>query len=198
MKKINLIIAVLVMFLSVNLNAQETVEKGDRIERLTSVLDLSKEQVAELRLISDETRKEMRLLRANDAIGDAEKKKAIKISRSNTEAKMMTVFNAEQAEKYSAMRSEQKAAKQEKRKDRMATQLGLSDEQNLAMKAIKEKSKVERRAISSNESLSKEEKSLQLKAVRKKAEVQIKEILTVDQYAKLKELKGEKKQTKKK
>jgi hypothetical protein len=69
----------------------------------------------------------------------------------------------------------------------MANELGLSDEQNLAMNVIKEKSKAERMAINSNESLSKEEKYSQLKGVRKKAEVQIKEILTVDQYAKLKE-----------
>ena len=186
MKKIYLLISVLVMFLSVNLNAQEAVEREGRIERLTSFLDLSKEQVAELKLISDESKKEMKLLRANDAIGDAKKKKAIKTSRSNREVEMITVFNAEQAEKYLAMLAEQKAAKQ-KTKERMANELGLSDEQNLAMNAIKEKSKAERMAINSNESLSKEEKYSQLKGVRKKTEVQIKEILTVGQYAKLKE-----------
>jgi hypothetical protein len=174
------------MFLSVNINTQEAVESEGGIERLTSFLDLSKEQVAELKLISNESKEEMKLLRANDAIGDAEKKKAIKTSRSNREVEMITVFNAEQAEKYLAMLAEQKAAKQ-KTKDRMANELGLSDEQNLAMNVIKEKSKAERMAINSNESLSKEEKYSQLKGVRKKAEVQIKEILTVDQYAKLKE-----------
>jgi hypothetical protein len=186
MKKIYLLISVSVMFLSVNINAQEAVESEGGIERLTSFLDLSKEQVAELKLISNESKEEMKLLRANDAIGDAEKKKAIKTSRSNREVEMITVFNAEQAEKYLAMLAEQKAAKQ-KTKDRMANELGLSDEQNLAMNVIKEKSKAERMAINSNESLSKEEKYSQLKGVRKKAEVQIKEILTVDQYAKLKE-----------
>ena len=96
--------------------------------------------MAELKLISNESKEEMKLLRANDAIGDAEKKKAIKTSRSNREVEMITVFNAEQAEKYLAMLAEQKAAKQ-KTKDRMANELGLSDEQNLAMNVIKEKSK---------------------------------------------------------
>ena len=192
MKKINLLIGVLVLFLSVNLNAQETTKKGDKIDRLTSSLDLSKEQVAELRLISDETKKEMKVLRANNVLGDEEKKNSIKSLRSSTDAKMKAVFNAEQLEKYNKIEAKQELAKKEKRQDRMAEELGLSDEQSLALKELKEKTKLERRAITSNESLSKEEKSSQLKAVRKKVEAQTKELLTEEQLIKLKSIKGEK------
>ena len=192
MKKINLLIGVLVLFLSVNLNAQETTKKGDKIDRLTSSLDLSKKQAAELRLISDETKKEMKVLRVNNELGDEEKKNSIKSLRSNTDAKMKAIFNAEQLEKYNKIEAKQELAKKEKRQDRMAEELGLSDEQSLALKELKEKTKLERRAITSNESLSKEEKSSQLKAVRKKVEAQSKELLTEEQLIKLKSIKGEK------
>ncbi len=198
MKIKTLIAAALILGTGSAIGQEEVKTKMSKAERLTQELNLDEKQSAEVALIMEESKKDMKTVRANKGYTEEERRAAIKDVRLKTDTKIMSVLNKEQASTYIEMKKEKKEKTKEKMgmkaKDKMAEELGLSEEQAAQMKKVKEKAKQERTAITSNTELTEEQKKKELRSVRKSADANIKEILTDEQYKKMKELKAEKKE----
>lgn len=199
MKRITILL--LSTVLSLGLFGQESGDKKDsRMEKLTERLDLSDEQVAEVELIFKEIKKEKTVIKQNELLTVEERKKQLKSLKLESEEKLSKVLSQEQMAEFKEMKAERQEHKKkyrEERKNEFKEELGLSEKQTMAMKTIKEKAKHERIAIQENSNLSEEEKKARLKEVRKKSDMRIKEVLTEEQYAKMKSLKAEKRKERK-
>ncbi len=192
MKGIKLILTVFVVLIGLTVSAQENHKKSSKSDKMALELGLDEKQKAEVVLILAESKKEMKALRANEVLGEVEKKKAKKAIQDSKENKLSSVFTEEQSKLYHDLKKKRAEVKKEGRQDRMAERLDLTENQGLEIEAIKEKAKGERRAITSNTYLTKEQKSKQLKQVRRKMDAQTKEVLTEEQYVKMKAIKQEK------
>lgn len=91
-------------------------------------------------------------------------------------------------QKGSGMSRTEKGGNHQKQKAKIKDALDLTDEQAAKLKAIHEQWHKDAKAIHTNKELSKEEKHAQLKELFKKMDAQVREVLSEEQYAKLKKI----------
>jgi len=191
-----LIIGIMALTITVSSKAQSKEgKKKAKLERLSTDLMLSENQQQEAELIFKEAQKNRKAVKENTLLSESDKKAQLKELRKKTDLRFTEILDSEQRANFSKMKTEKRASKGQ-RKDRMAKELELTDDQKLAMKKVKEEAKATRKAVQQDESLTSEEKKASMKEIRNSSDKQISEILSKEQYTKLKAIKAEKKEAK--
>lgn len=197
------LIAVIIVFLTVSLGTalgQEGKANGQKIEKLKMELNLSDEQTQELRLIFKEARKEIRDIKENEAISKEDKRSLIISAKDDSESKIQLVLTQEQMAKFNEVKANRKKelrAKRQEKKEAVLDELGVSEEQKLEIRKIKDETKTNIKRIKSDSGLTEEEKKAQIKLHRNKAETKVQKVLTEEQYKALELKKREMRQKKK-
>ena len=86
------------------MQGQEQKQKGEKLEKLKTELDLTEEQSAELKLVFQETRKEKKVIKQNDSLSDEEKKSQLKEVRAKMETKLKSTLTDDQFSKYKELK----------------------------------------------------------------------------------------------
>ena len=112
--------------------------------------------------------------------------------RKEQKAKMDGLLTAEQKTKLAQLKAEHKAKKEEhfaKHLDKMKTQLGLTEDQVVKLKAQIENTHSKIKAIKENETLTRVQKKDQLMVLKNEAKEQHKKIFTEEQIKKMEDMK---------
>lgn len=165
-------------------------------------LILTQSQKEQIKASHDGYKKQLMELNKNEGITVKEARDKKEALRKEHKDKMMALLTPEQKDKLiqlkkdGAVKHEAMAAK---RLDKMKANLNLSDAQVAKIKAAKETTHAQLKAIKENEQLSRTEKKEQLMALKEQNKNSFKNILTPEQLSKMEEIKKmrmEKRQTK--
>jgi|GEM_PF-2622172 len=138
MRKIRLIIVVLLTVSIANALAQkgqeEGREKGHRMEKLKSELNLTDAQVTEMKLVFREAKKDIRGIKSNESIPREEKRSQIKSVKDKSDVKIGSILDQEQFSKFEELKERRKEESRsrrqaEKKKEKVKLQRDLADEQ---------------------------------------------------------------------
>ena len=195
MKKV-LIPLIAFLALTVSVNAQHKMGKGKHQHHqkgmMAKELNFTDAQKTQAKAINEDARKKMQELNKNESITVKEmrdRKAAIKKER---KTKMDGLLTAEQKTKQIQLRAEHKAKKEAqyaRHLDKMKTNLNLTDEQVVKLKAQRAANHAKAEKIKNNESLSREQKKAQMMALKAEAKEQNGKIFTPEQLKKKEEMK---------
>jgi protein CpxP len=90
-------------------------ERGDRVEMLTKKLNLTPDQVTQVKAIDDDSRTQMRALRNDTSLSQADRRSKMMDIGKASQDKIRGVLTDEQKTKFDAMQAEMKAKMQERR-----------------------------------------------------------------------------------
>ena len=165
-------------------------------------LTLTQSQKEQIKASHDGYKKQLIELNKNEGITVREAMDKKEVLRKEHNDKMMALLTPEQKDKLIQLKKD-RAIKHEamaaKRLDKMKATLNLSDAQVAKIKAAKETTHAQLKAIKENEQLSRIEKKEQLMALKEQNKNSFKNILTPEQLSKMEEIKKmrmEKRQTK--
>ena len=157
---------------------------------------------SQIKASHDGYKKQLMELNKNEGITVKEAMDKKEALRKEHKDKMMALLTPEQKDKLIQLKKD-RAVKHEamaaKRLDKMKATLNLSDAQVAKIKAAKETTHAQLKAIKENEQLSRTEKKEQLMALKEQNKNSFKNILTPEQLSKMEEIKNmrmEKRQTK--
>ena len=135
--------------------------------------------------------KQMADLKKNDNITVKEFNSRKEAIRKDHQQKMQSLLTAEQKSKLDKMKQDRMAKSKEmhaRSMDKMKTQLNLSDDQVIKLKASHESFASKAKDIRSNQSLTQDQKKEQFKALAEQQKEETKSILTKEQLDKLQDM----------
>ena len=165
---------------------------GPRIAQELGLTDAQKEQ---MKSYLQDARSQMEVLRNDTTLTPEQRRTQVQQIRETTQAKLKAVLTPTQQAKADELRAQARQKMEERRQlaedrrlERMTTQLGLSASQGSTIKSITEQSRNQAKAIRENTALTQEQKIQQLQNLRTDTRNQITANLTPDQKTKLDQL----------
>jgi Spy/CpxP family protein refolding chaperone len=144
---------------------------------------LSLEQKKQLRKLRFDARDQAAVIRHDPALTPEQKAQKLQELRLQTREQMRAVLTPEQQAQFEEMRAT--------RRQRMADELGLTQDQRSKLKDLKQSVRQQRQSVLNDSSLSNAQKRAQLKQIRQSAKSQLATILTPDQLAKMQQMRRE-------
>ncbi|MBP9097986.1 MAG: hypothetical protein KBF74_04160 [Ferruginibacter sp.] len=159
-------------------------------------MNFSDAQKAQLKANRESYKAKMQQLNQQQDITVKEFKARKEALNKEQRSSMQSILTAEQKSKMAEMRTkreQENKARENKRFEKMKTNLSLSNEQASQIKAQNETVFNNLKAIRENESLSMEQKKQQMKAIKDAARQERMKVLTTEQQQKMEDLKKENK-----
>ena len=176
-----LTVTTLTIFSTFQLQAQ----KG---EHFKSELNLTEKQTEQFKAVKEKYKPELKAIRQNDGLSNEDKKKQVEEIKTKMDSEVKIFLSDDQYAKIAELRKERKEGRGKLKKE-----LNLTDDQAEKMDEIRKKYKPQIHAVKEDSSLSEKDKKTKIKALKKTKNAEIKEVLSDDQFKKLKEFHKEKK-----
>lgn len=208
MKKIFIALAALLIITTVQAQKNQRESKAQQHQKLEKKKKLmqGKQHVAKKLNFSDDQKKQMKdlkkdfnakmkALKTNEAITVKEQRDKMFELKRNHQTAVQNVYNAEQKKQIADMKvkgKEKMAKSQDKRLEKMKTNLNLSDDQTTKLKATNEKLKNEMKALKENENISRTELQNKMKQLKENHKKDVESIFTKEQKEKIEERKNKK------
>ena len=167
------------------------------LQELTEKLNLTDEQKAAVKVILVTEANEIKAVRQDSSLSDEQKQAKIKEIRDNGREKINALLTPEQQKKFAEMKDQAGSRMREGFQNRLAVlaeKLNLTDEQKAAIKPILATEVNDIKAVSQDNSLSKEQKQTKIAGIREASDTKINALLTPEQQAKWAKLKENAKQ----
>jgi protein CpxP len=169
----------------------------DMLQQLSEKLNLTEEQKTKVKAIFADEATEIKAVHADSSLTSEQKITKIKEIRDSSTEKINALLTPEQQKKFAEMKGQAADRTHEAFQNRMtaiAEKLNFTDEQKTAIKPIMAAEANEIKAVSQDNSLSREQKQAKIAGIREASDKQINAILTSEQQAKWAKLKEEAKQ----
>jgi hypothetical protein len=129
-------------------------------QHVAKKLNFSDDQKKQMKDLKKDFNAKMKALKTNEAITVKEQRDKMFELKRNHQTAVQNVYNEEQKKQIADMKlkgKEKMAKSQDKRLEKMKTNLNLSDDQTTKLKATNEKLKNEMKALKENENISRTE-----------------------------------------
>ncbi len=196
MKKV-LIPLIALFAIAATANAQDKMgKKGHHKHQQKSMmvkqLNLTDAQKTQAKAINEDARKKMQELNKNENITVKEQRNRKAAIMKEKKSKMDGLLTAEQKAKKDELKINKKAEGEQRyaqRMDKMKTNLNLTDDQVVKLKAQRSATQAKAEKIKNNEALSREQKNEQMMTLKADAKEQNKKIYTPEQLKKKEDMK---------
>jgi hypothetical protein len=149
---------------------------------LAQMLNLSQDQVAQIKPILAEQREQIQAIRADTSLSPEDRQTRLKSVRQDARGKIEALLNDSQKQQYEQMLAEQlRASPSTAQAQRLAKELGLNQEQVAQIKPILAKQIEEIQALRADTSLSAKDRKTKVDAVRQDAKGKIETLLNDSQ-----------------
>lgn len=187
---------------SVKTHVNSKEEKAEvKLQKLTDELNLTEEQQAKAKDLSDRFITRSTKIKADESITDEVKKAQLKAERKAMKEEFTALLDDSQKEKLKELKSDNKKSLEERAKkktERMTEELGLNETQSENLYNLNLKVAQKIKAIKENAEFSDEKKKKFIKGNKKDYKTVLSSILTAEQMTKFEELKKERKDSKEK
>lgn len=188
MKRVKWILATAILFIGINVSAQEHHHRSGKhhakLERMTKELELTGAQKEEVKAIMKEEHKKLKELGLEN-LPDEEKKRLRAEKKEVIKAKIRATLTAEQQAKFDELEMHRKSRKDPKvhaehKVERIEKVVALTPDQKTQLLQVFEKSEAQKQVLY-------KESRGQFKNMRKEEQAEMKKILSEEQLQKLKE-----------